>query len=159
MKKLNIIINFLELKYRIIYFVFSFIGTFSTCFYFKVELFYLISNFFLRYENGFIYTGLLDPLLIYIKLTFFSSLIFGVPLIIYFYGFYFFDDPGHYFLCRLSTLGITRNCSAPRRNHLKPTPAVDFCPVPMRPVYRQSLVGAGSYTSVYQLGYYWPESK
>ncbi len=98
MKKLNIIINFLELKYRIIYFVFSFIGTFSTCFYFKVELFYLISNFFLRYENGFIYTSLFDPLIVYIKLSFLFTLIFIYPIFGYFIIFFFLRSLTQFYL-------------------------------------------------------------
>ena len=98
MKKLNIIINFLELKYRMIYFVFSFISTFCACFYYKVELFYLISNFFLQYEDGFIYTNLFDPLVVYIKLSFLFTLIFIYPVFGYFIGFFFLRSLATFYL-------------------------------------------------------------
>lgn len=98
MKKLNIVINFLELKYRIIYFLFSFIATFCVCFYYKVELFYLISNFFLHYEDGFIYTSIFDPLIIYIKLSLLFSLIFIYPIFGYLIVFYFLKSLVNFYL-------------------------------------------------------------
>jgi Sec-independent protein secretion pathway component TatC len=53
-------------------------------------LFFLISNIFLNFEHGFIYTGLLDPLLLYLKLSFFFSLVFTLPFFIYLFIFFFF---------------------------------------------------------------------
>lgn len=72
LKETNFSIHIQELKYRSIYYLISFVLTFCICFFFKVELFFLISKIFLNYEQGFIYTSLLDPLIIYLKLSFFS---------------------------------------------------------------------------------------
>lgn len=88
-KKLNLFINIIELKYRIIYIFFSLIITFIVCFFFKVELFFLISNFFLEFAEGFIYTSLLDPIIIYFKLSFLFTLILILPIIGYMLGFFF----------------------------------------------------------------------
>lgn len=88
-KKTNFFINLIEFKYRTIYVSLTLLLTFIVCFYYKVELFFLISNFFLQFEEGFIYTSLLDPILIYLKLAFLFSLIFSFPVIIYIYGFFF----------------------------------------------------------------------
>lgn len=88
-KKTNFSINLIEFKYRTIYIFITLLLTFLICFYYKVELFFLISNFFLRFEEGFIYTSLLDPVLIYLKLAFLFSLIFSLPVVIYVYGFFF----------------------------------------------------------------------
>ena len=88
-KKTNFFINLIELKYRTIYVGLTVLLTFVVCFYYKVELFFLISNYFLRLEEGFIYTSLLDPILIYLKLAFLFSLIFSIPAVIYIYGFFF----------------------------------------------------------------------
>lgn len=88
--KSNFIIHYIELKYRTLYFFLGIIIVFFLFFLYKVELFYIIAKSFLLLENGFIYTGLLDPLIIYLKLTILSSIIFTLPLLIYLYGFYFF---------------------------------------------------------------------
>ena len=87
--KTNFVINLIEFKYRTIYASVTFLLTFLVCFYYKVELFFLISNFFLRLEDGFIYTSLLDPILIYLKLAFLFTVILSIPVIIYIYGFFF----------------------------------------------------------------------
>ena len=91
-KKSNILINFIELKYRLIYLIYGLIFTFCVSFYYRVELFFLISKFFLKFENGFIYTSLLDPLVIYFKLTFLFVFILICPLVIYLLGFFFFKS-------------------------------------------------------------------
>lgn len=88
-KKTNFVINFFELKYRTFYFSLSFIITFLVCFTYKIELFFIISNFFFKYESGFIYTNVLEPFIIYIKLTFFFTSVFVFPIFIYLYGFFF----------------------------------------------------------------------
>ena len=88
-KRTNFFINLIELKYRTIYVGLTLLLTFVVCFCYKVELFFLISNFFLKFEEGFIYTSLLDPILIYIKLAVLFSLIFSIPAVIYIYGFFF----------------------------------------------------------------------
>lgn len=87
--KTNFIINLIELKIRSFYFFYTLFLTFLVCFYYKIELFFLISNFFLQYEKGFIYTSLLDPILIYLKLSILFSFIFTLPVFIYLYGFFF----------------------------------------------------------------------
>jgi sec-independent protein translocase protein TatC len=88
-QKSNFAINLIELKYRSFYSFISLFTTFLVCFYFKIELFFLISNFFLKFESGFIYTSLLDPILIYLKLAFLFAIIFSLPVLIYMYGFFF----------------------------------------------------------------------
>lgn len=96
-KKLNFIINFLEIKYRIFYYLISFFLTFCICFCFKVELFFLISSIFLSYETGFIYTNLVEPFIIYIKLCFFFSIIFTLPYFIYSILYFFFKSFFNYY--------------------------------------------------------------
>ncbi len=89
LKETNFSIHIQELKYRSIYYLISFVLTFCICFFFKVELFFLISKIFLNYEQGFIYTSLLDPLIIYLKLSFFFSCVFTTPYLIYLFVFFF----------------------------------------------------------------------
>jgi Sec-independent protein secretion pathway component TatC len=91
-KKINFIINLLEVKYRFFYYFNSFSLTFIICFYFKIELFFLISNIFLFYETGFIYTNLVEPFLIYIKLSFFFSLLFTFPNFLYYILYFFYKS-------------------------------------------------------------------
>ena len=54
----NIFINYIELKYRVIYFIISFIFVFIILFYYKIELFFYISEFFLLRKQEFIYNNL-----------------------------------------------------------------------------------------------------
>ena len=96
-KKLNFLINLLEIKYRILYYFISFVITFIICFYFKVELFYLISSIFLFYENGFIYTNLIEPFIIYTKLCFFFALFLTFPNFIYFLFYFFLKSLFNYY--------------------------------------------------------------
>lgn len=84
----NIYIHYIELKFRTIYFFISFIFVFSILFYFKIELFFYISEFFLLKKNEFIYNNLLDPFIIYIKLSFFYSILLIIPIGFYFYFFF-----------------------------------------------------------------------
>ena len=97
-KKSNFSINLIELKFRSIYVIYSLLITFVVCFYFKIELFFFISNYFLDYENGFIYTGLLDPLIIYLKLSFLFAIILSFPVLIYIYTFFFLRSLYSYYL-------------------------------------------------------------
>ena len=97
-KKLNIVINFLEFKYRFIYLLISVFNTFLVCFYYKVELFYLIAKSFLLIEKGFIYTNLLDPIIIYIKLSFLACLLIGLPVYLYIFGFFFFKSMYNFYI-------------------------------------------------------------
>lgn len=87
--KTNFSIHLTEFKYRAFYYLFSFIFTFIICFLFRVQLFFLISHIFLYYKSGFIYTSLLDPLIVYIKLSFFFSFLFTLPFLIYLFIFFF----------------------------------------------------------------------
>jgi len=96
-KKLNFLINLLELKYRIFYYLISFFCTFFICFYFKIELFFLISSIFLFYETGFIYTHLIEPFIIYLKLCFFFSLIITFPYYIYSILYFFYKSFFNYY--------------------------------------------------------------
>lgn len=96
--KSNFFINFIELKYRTFYFLYSLFVTFIVCFFFKIELFFIISNFFLHYKQGFIYTNLLDPIVIYIKLTILFALLLSYPFFIYIYGFFFLKSFYNFYL-------------------------------------------------------------
>ena len=87
-KKLNFIINLNELKYRTFYYIVALFFTFIICFYYKVELFFLICSIFLEYKSGFIYTGLIEPFIIYFKISILFSIILTLP--VYFYNFSFF---------------------------------------------------------------------
>lgn len=90
--KSNFMINYIELKYRAIYLLYSAALILWVCFSYRVELFFLISNLFLRYEEGFIYTSLLDPLIIYIKLSFLFLFIIIFPILTYLVGFFVFKS-------------------------------------------------------------------
>lgn len=87
--KSNFLINFIELKLRSGYFIYSLIFSFVICFNYKTALFYLISDYFLKYESGFIYTSLLDPILIYLKLSSLFSIFISLPVFGYIFGFFF----------------------------------------------------------------------
>lgn len=91
-KKINFFINFLEFKYRFFYLLLSFLLTFIQCFEYKIELFFFISEPFLNLQEYFIYTNLLDPILIYIKLSLFISIFLISPFFIYLFIFYFFKS-------------------------------------------------------------------
>jgi len=95
--KLNFLIHLDELKLRALYYIFSFLITFSICFCYRVELLFLISSIFLNFEQGFIYTGLLDPLILYLKLSFFFSLVFTFPFFIYLFIFFFLRSCFNFF--------------------------------------------------------------
>lgn len=86
---LNFQINFLELKYRILYSLFSFTITFFIYFEYKIELFFFISKNLLFLQPYFIYTSLFDPLITYFKLSFFYSILTVFPLLVYFFLFFF----------------------------------------------------------------------
>ena len=83
LKKSNFYINILELKYRLFYYLFSVVITFIICFEYKIELFFYVSETFLTIKKYFIYTSLLDPVFIYLKLTFLFAFLFSLPLFIY----------------------------------------------------------------------------
>lgn len=79
----NIKINILELRTRIFYIFISFFITFIVLFNYKIELFFFITKNFLNRKNQFIYTNLLDPIYIYVKLTFIFSIFFSMPIVLY----------------------------------------------------------------------------
>lgn len=91
-KKLNFIINLNELKYRVFYYIISIFFMFIICFYYKVELFFLISSVFLEYKCGFIYTGLIEPFIIYLKISILFSILFTLPVYFYNFSFFFFKS-------------------------------------------------------------------
>ena len=97
-KKTNFYINFIELKLRTIYVFYSLIFTFIICFNYKIELFFLISSSFLKFEEGFIYTSLLDPIIIYLKLSFLFTIIITLPFLGYIYGFFFLKAFSNFYL-------------------------------------------------------------
>lgn len=89
-KKSNFLINLFELQYRFFYAFVSFIYCFTISILYKIELFYSISKLFLKLQNYFIYTSILDPIIIYIKLSILSSIIFSFPLFIYLFVYFSF---------------------------------------------------------------------
>lgn len=90
--KSNFTINYIELKYRIIYLLYAAIFIFCVLFFYRVELFFLISNLFLQYEAGFIYTSLLDPLIVYFKLSFLYLFVIIFPVGTYLIGSFLFKS-------------------------------------------------------------------
>lgn len=96
--KTNININYIELKFRIFYSIYSFLTIFIICFSYRVEIFYLISSFFLLFKEGFIYTGLLDPIIVYLKLSILSSILISFPFFIYLIGMFFFKSFYNFYL-------------------------------------------------------------
>lgn len=91
-KKSNFLINLLELQYRVFYAFISFTYCFIINIIYKIELFYSISKLFLKLQNYFIYTSILEPIIIYIKLSILSSIIFSFPLFIYIFIFFIFKS-------------------------------------------------------------------
>lgn len=81
--KSNFLINWIELKFRIIYIFFSWFINFCLCFYYKIELFYFISKFLINLNKKFIYIHLLDPIIIFLKLSILISFLLTLPIIIY----------------------------------------------------------------------------
>lgn len=92
-KKINLFINLNEFYYRLIYICLTIFSSFFISFFYKIEIFYIISKFFILYEKkGFIYINLLDPIIIYIKISILIALIFSLPICIYIYIFFFFKS-------------------------------------------------------------------
>lgn len=96
--KSNLEIHFVELKIRMFYFFINFLLFFAISFLYKEELLFLFSYLFLQYETGFIYTNLLDPLIIYVKISFFVSLFLSFPFLIYFFSFFFFRSFNNFYV-------------------------------------------------------------
>lgn len=102
----NIKINILELKIRIIYIFFSFLSTFIIFFNYKIELFFFITKDFLNKKNQFVYTNLLDPIYIYIKLTLIFSIFFCIPVITYFIITFLFKGLYNFYIKTIMTIII-----------------------------------------------------
>lgn len=104
-KKLNIFINLIELRFRVFYCFFSFLLLFCISFAYKMELLFFFCESFLLLQSQFIYTGLLDPLIIYIKACILISVLFVIPIIIYILGFFLFKSINNnqiiFFFCSL----------------------------------------------------------
>ena len=82
----------LHLKYiklYMFYILLSFIFTFGICYMYNTEILYKISVELLKYEKGFIYTGITDAFFIYLKLSLLLTLILINPIITYFFLFFF----------------------------------------------------------------------
>ena len=86
----NLLINLEELKLKFFYFLFSLLITFLVSFNYKEELLFLVSLPFLNFNKFFIYTGLLDPIFIYLKLSISFSFFLTFPIFVYFISFFFF---------------------------------------------------------------------
>ena len=65
----------------------SFLLSFIIIFYYRIEVLYYFSEFFIKNYN-FIYTHLADAFIVYLKLSFIVSFFFNIPLICYLLGFY-----------------------------------------------------------------------
>jgi len=82
-QKSNISIHLLELKYRFIYLILSFLLSFIvSCNYFN-EYLYLLSYFLLDYNKTFVYNTLPEPVFVYFKVTLLFSLFFTFPYFLY----------------------------------------------------------------------------
>lgn len=82
-EKTNISIHLLELKYRSIYLIFSFLLAFIvSCNYFN-EYLYILSYFILEYNKTFVYNTLPEPVFVYFKVSLLFSLFFTFPYFIY----------------------------------------------------------------------------
>ena len=85
-----------ELKYRTLYFLISFIFLLIICYFYKIELFFIISKSFLKFNSSFIFTKITEPFLVYLKLIIFFSIINVIWLFFYLYGFFFFKSLYNY---------------------------------------------------------------
>lgn len=85
-------IHLYELKIRTLYLIISYLLCFLICLIFKVELFFIISKIFLQFNTGFIYTDIMEPFMVYIKLSLFFSFVIILSIFFYFYSFFFFKS-------------------------------------------------------------------
>ncbi len=69
-----------EIKYRALYMLYSLLVTSISCYYYKEEIFYIIS---LPLGHTFIYTDVVEAFITYLKLSIFLGLYFSYPLITY----------------------------------------------------------------------------
>lgn len=106
MYKVNFLINLNELKLRSVYFLISFVLLFIVNFNYSLELVYLSSKFFLDLGQKFIYTSLLDPLYIYLKLSFFYSLIFVQPVFFYLFIYFFLKGFNNFYVLYLFSYSL-----------------------------------------------------
>ena len=92
---------FTEMRYRLFYLSVSFLVAFCTCYYYSLQLIYLIARPFLQskhyslaFDKGFIFTNLTEALYTTLKVCFIWSFIFFLPFL--FYQFWCFFTPSWY---------------------------------------------------------------
>lgn len=85
-KKIPITHYLLEIKFRVIYIIFSFISTFISAYIYSEQILKILATpLFYTYEIkdlSFIYTHLTEAFLSYLKISFFASLLFTFPIIL-----------------------------------------------------------------------------
>ena len=96
-----IFLYFAEIRYRFGYYIFSFFISFFLCYFYSLELFYLFARPFLHlkghlflYEKGFIFTNLTEAFQTTLKMCFFYSFLFVIPVL--FYQLWCFFSPSWY---------------------------------------------------------------
>lgn len=97
---------FTEIRYRFGYLLFSLILTFFVCYFYSLQLIYLFARPFLYskhnlflFDKGFIFTNLTEAFYTTLKICFFWSFIFLIPVV--FYQFWCFFTPSWYCFERL----------------------------------------------------------
>ena len=85
---------FFEIKWRIIYIIFSIINTSIICYFYKDQITYILTNYLLYNMNShrFIFTDLSQVFFIYIKIVLFVSIIINVPFIILHFLYFFWSS-------------------------------------------------------------------
>lgn len=77
-------IHLKELQIKLFYLLFSWINIFFICFLYKIKLFFYVAKPLILFNKQFIFTDLSSGFWVYFKLSFLISLIFLMPLVIYF---------------------------------------------------------------------------
>ena len=75
--------HLVELKFRLIYIIFSFFLSFLTCYYYCFQVIYIFARPFLQYTNKFMFTNLTEALYTSIEISFLCSLYITIPLGLY----------------------------------------------------------------------------
>lgn len=87
-KELTIKSHWIDLQIKLSYIIFSYILTFLICYLFRINIFFYISKYFLLLDKKFIFTNLTTAFWVYFQLCCVISLIFIIPLLIYFIFFF-----------------------------------------------------------------------
>ena len=82
-KHTNFIYYFIDIWYRFVYFLISFIITFLVCYYYYVDIIYLYVNPFLKYHRVFIFTELTEALYVTLKICTITTICVLFPMVWY----------------------------------------------------------------------------